>query len=173
MNDKLNNIIKENLLKLPKEAQEVLNNFKWKEICEEIGKAHKLLEPEIEQLKAVTALLLLGLVDGEFYAKNIENKVELTQEDSEILAKEVFEKIFLPISKEITEKVKAKVKDGGQKWNQNIDFIVSGGDYSAFIDRREPTKTESNSEGKDKTINPIKKMEDLKKVADLKSKFTI
>lgn len=173
MNDKLNNTIKEELMKMPKEIQEVLNSFDWMGKCEEIGKNHKLLYPEISNLQTETALILLGLEEEEYYAKNIEREVEISKEDAEKISKEIFEKIFKPIADQITEKIKAKVKDGGQKWNQNIDFIVSGGDYSAFIDRREPVKTESSIEDKNKMGNPIKKMDDLKKVVDLKSKFTI
>jgi len=173
MNEKLQNLIKENLMSLPKEAQEVINTFNWIGVCEEVGKAHKLLDPEIENLQTETALVLIGLEELRMYPLNIEKEVEITREDAENISKEITEKIFKPIAEQITEKIKSKVKDGGQKWNQNIDFIVSGGDYSAFIDRREPIKTEESSDNKNKTVNPVKKMDDFKKVEDLKSKFTI
>ena len=158
MNEKLKNIIKENLMVLPKETQEVISTFNWIKICEEIGKTHKLLEPEIENLQTETALVLVGLEELSIYALNIENEVEINKGDAENIAKEITEKVFKPIAEQITEKVKNKVKDGKQKWNQNIDFIISGGDYSAFIESRNPEIALIGDEDKNQQ-NPVKKID--------------
>ena len=79
MTEKLQKIIKEEIAKLPKENQEVINAFDWVKITEEIGKKYLLGESEIGDLQVETILVLVGLEEPDSYTRNIENEVEMKQ----------------------------------------------------------------------------------------------
>ncbi len=136
MTEKLQQTIKEEMVELPKEMQEVINSFDWIKITEEIAEKYSLDEDELNDFQLETLLLLIGSTDPEFYAINIENQVETTKEEAENIAKESFQKIFNPLNKLITENVKKNIQNKKLDWKQTLDFIVSGGDYSVFMEKR-------------------------------------
>jgi len=133
MTDKLQQIIKEEIEKLPKEAQDAINSFEWENIAEEIGKKYLLGESEINELQVEILLVLVGLTDSQFYVTTIENEIGLTKDEATKISNEVFEKIFVPISNAIEENIKKNLPNKNPNWKQSLDFILSGGDYSAFI----------------------------------------
>jgi hypothetical protein len=130
MTDKLKQKMEEEIMKLPKERQGAINAFDWSKVTEEIGKRHLLTESELNDFQLETGLVLLGLIDLDSYALNIENNVGTTQEESKKMSIEVFNEIFTPISRMIESSVKIK----NPNWNQRINFIISGGDYSTYIE---------------------------------------
>ncbi len=138
MTEKLQQTIKEMVDRLPKETQNAISTFNWAEIVEEIGKKYLLDEDEINDLGVETFLVLIGLADSALYAINIEDNVGTTKNDATKMATEVFEKIFVPISNIIEENIKKNLKSKDPNLQQSLDFILSGGDYSAFI---RPTTT--------------------------------
>jgi hypothetical protein len=165
MNEKSKAIIKEEMLALPKEVRGVIELSNWEKISEEIGKKHLLNEDEIETLQLETACLLLGLVDENSYLTNIENEAGTSREGAKKISGEIFEKIFEPIDSAITENIKRSGKDKSQKPDQTIDFILSGGDYSNFLEER-PASAPTDLP---KTNAPVKP----RTIADIKSKFTV
>lgn len=144
MTEKLKQTIKEEIGKSPKEAQEVLNTFDWVHISEEIGKKFLLSEDEINDFQIETLLVLVGLEDVYFYAENIENNVGTTKDEATKMAAEVFINIIEPIKNTIEENIRKNLKEENLNWKQSIDFIISGGDYSAFM-----TSTIENSSKED------------------------
>jgi hypothetical protein len=132
MTEKLKQIIKEEMVKLPKEAQEAINAFDWEKISEEIGQKYLLNEAEINDFQVETFLVLIGLEYPDSYANNIENEVGTSAEEAEKIADEAEEKIFTPIYNTLEENIK-KSSQGKNHWQQNLDFVLSGGDYSAFL----------------------------------------
>ncbi len=134
MTEKLTQKIKEELAKLPQDTQVAINSVDWGSICEEIGVKYLLSESEINDFQVETLLVLIGLTDGELFAQRIENSIETTEEKSVSMSQEVLEKIFTPIAKKMEEKVKSELVSKNIKWDQNISFITSGGDYSAFLE---------------------------------------
>ena len=72
----------------------------------------------------------------------------------------------------LTENIKKDLKNKSIHWQQNLNFILSGGDYTAFIRRPEnptrsaPDATMTGGQNGDDIFNPSK-------LDDLKSKFTI
>lgn len=133
MTEKLKNIIKEEVVKLPKEAQDAINSLDWGSITEEIGKKYLLDESEINDLQAETLTVLLGLTDLDLYAIDIENEIGTTKNDANKIAKEALEKIFTPIGETLIENIKKSGKHKNADALQNLDFILSGGDYFAFM----------------------------------------
>ena len=73
MTPKLQQTIKRELERLPKEGQDAIATLDWVTIAEEIGKAHFMDDAQITNLQTETLLVLIGAVFPEFYAINIEN----------------------------------------------------------------------------------------------------
>ncbi|MFH1366198.1 MAG: hypothetical protein ABIG99_02325 [Patescibacteria group bacterium] len=179
MTEKLKQTIKEEVGKLPKENQDVINNFGWEKISEEIGKKFLLTESEINDLQVETLLILIGLQDPDEYAQNVENNIGTSKAEAEKIADEVLQKIFTPINDILIENIKKSgvIKDTNTE--QNLNFILSGGDYSVFVTEKAPPLNE------EKKNTPIitPSLADIKanmqkttpppKMTDIKNKFTI
>lgn len=159
MTEKLQQTIKEEIAQLPKEMQEAVNAFDWVKVAEEIGKEFLLDESEIEDFQLETFLVLIGAVDPEFYAVNIENHVGTSKDEAVKIADEAFQKIFTPISNLIEENIKKNLANKKPSPEQTLNFILSGGDYSAFLEERNPPRLEKEAVGGGNE--------------DTKSKFTI
>lgn len=164
MTEKLKQIIKEEVTKLPKEVREAINAFDWAKIAEEIGKKYLLNESEINDFQVETLLVLVGLEDGDSYALNIEDNVGTSKDEAVKIADEALEKIFNPISNMLEENIKKNLQNKKPSPEQTIDFILSGGDYSAFVeragdetppgtDKAKPIGTSSVLDMKDKLVN--------------------
>ncbi len=126
-------IIEKEFAELPTEMREVLGSFDWIKTTTDLGKENGLSDEESDDLLLETFLTLIGAVDLKFYAINIENHVETTKDKAEKIAKEVFEKVFVPIKQLLDEKIKQELKNKKVTPLQTLNFILSGGDYSAFM----------------------------------------
>ncbi|MFA6586123.1 MAG: hypothetical protein WCS86_03105 [Candidatus Paceibacterota bacterium] len=167
MTEKLKQLIKEEMVNLQKESQEVINAFDWIKISEEIGKKYLLDENEINDLQAETSLILLGINNVDEYAPNIENNVGTSKNEAEKISKEVNEKIFEPIYDILAKNIKEKLKTKDPTWKQTLDFILSGGNYSVFIKREENQNTPTPETSKTTTLD------NGSKITDIKNKFVI
>jgi len=136
MTDKLKQIIKEEMEKLPQENQEAINALDWAKITEEVGEEYFLDENQVNNLEVETFLVLVGMTDLEFYAINVENQVETIKDDAEKIAEEITQKIFTPIKDILMENIKKNGKSENANAEQNLNFILSDGDYSSFIEER-------------------------------------
>lgn len=137
MTEKLKQKIKEEVAKLPKENQEAINAFGWEAISEDIGKKYLISESEINDFQVETLLVLIGLTDPEEYARHIENEIGTSKAEAEKISEEVFQKIFIPIGEAIVENIKKSDKLKNPDFNQNLDFILSGGDFSSFMKKND------------------------------------
>ena len=120
--DKVKQIIKEQIGKLPTESQQAINSFDWLAIITEIGNANKLLDADINALAIETTLAMCAISNPDLFAKNIEEEVLLSKEEAEKIEKEIEEKIFNPIMAKIPKKEEKK-----EETVENLDFILSGG----------------------------------------------
>lgn len=136
MTEELKKTIKEGITKLPKEAQEVMNAFDWITISYEIGKKYLLDENEINILQNEIGLVLIENNDQNLLTLNIENNVGTSKNEAVKIAEEISEKIFKPMFEKMELIVKNKIKNTTPKWDQSVNFIISGGDYSSFIESR-------------------------------------
>ena len=139
MTDKLKQKVIEEMVKLPKEMQEAISAHDWAKISEDIGKKYLLDEIEINNLQVETLLVLVGIEDGNYLAQNIENEVGTSKEEAEKIAEEVSQKIFNPLIQMLEEQIKKNMPTKSLNWNQNVDFVLSGGDYTAFLGERSDT----------------------------------
>lgn len=156
MTEKLQQLAKEKISKLPKETREAINSSGWIEITEEIGKKFSLSEININYLVVETLFVLVGIEYADSYEQNIENEVGTSKNEAEKISAEVFEKIFEPIVEKLEENIRKNMKDKNANWEQNTNFILSGGDYSVFIDNTEKTPARNASgladAGRDKLL---------------------
>ena len=167
MTEQLKQDIQEQLEFLPKESQEAINSFDWAKISEEIGKKYFLIGNDINVLQAQIGLVLVGLEGQDELAVEIEDEVGTSRENAQKISDEVVQKILKPIFENLSQKIKMSLKDRTVNWQQNLDFIMSGGDYTSFIQKRIETKDAERWVPKEtSTFNPSK-------LDDLKSKFTI
>lgn len=166
MTEKLKQKIKEEMISLPKESQDVLNTFDWEKISEEIGKKYLLDESEINDLQVETGLVLVGLVEVDEYTLNVENNVGTSKNEAEKIIEEVNKKIFNPIADIISKNIENKLKDNNPNYKQTLNFILSGGDYSVFMEKNYNPKT--NIE-----ILKTNTLDNSQKISDIKNKFVI
>ncbi|OGI60366.1 hypothetical protein A2641_01460 [Candidatus Nomurabacteria bacterium RIFCSPHIGHO2_01_FULL_37_25] len=134
--EKSKNLIGEEMLSLPKEMRDAINSFYWEKMSEEIGRKYLLNENEIETLQLETASFLLGLVDEDAYAGNIEDEVGTSKDEAKKISEEIFQKIFTPINNTFEENIKKNMPNRNPNAEQNLNFILSGGDYSVFMEER-------------------------------------
>jgi len=147
MTEKLQQTIKEELAKLPKEHQEAIGTFDWVKSSEEIGKKYLLNEDEINNLQVETLLVLVRLEEPDSFAKNIEDEVGTSKAEADKITEEILQKIFIPINVTLVEKIKNSEQVKDSKWNQNLDFILSGGNYSSFLEKKVNTTPTSPLSG--------------------------
>ena len=164
MREKLEKIIKEEMTFLPKEVQEAINSLDWARMAEEIGKKFLLTENEISNFQVETLLVLIGLEEGEAYVRNIENEVGTSKEEAEKIAEEAEQKIFTPIYGFLTENIKKNLKNKNLNWEQTLNFILSGGDYSTFLGRTDATNKSS-------ATNENQKVVGASNILDMKNKL--
>ena len=139
MTEKLKQIIKEEVGKLPKEMREAINSLDWGNVAEEIGKKYLLNDIEVNDFQVETLLILTGIQRDDSYAKNIEDNVGTSKDEAEKIAEEANQKIFTQIYNALTENIKKNIGNKNPDWKQNLNFVLSGGDYSVFAETRDDT----------------------------------
>jgi len=138
MTEKLKNIMEVEILKLPKDNQTAINSIDWGKITEEIGKRFLLTTTEINALQVETGLILINLIDMNTFEDDLENDIGLSINETKSIIEEIFDKVLTPIAESIKLSIKKRVTLENPSWDQTVNFILSGGDYSCFIE--EPIK---------------------------------
>ena len=167
MTEKLKQQLNEQMEFIPKESQEAINSFDWEKISEEIGKKYFFTEDDMDIFQADIGLVLVGLAEQEYLADDIEDDVYVSKDKAQKITEEIIEKIFKPIYENLVKNIKNKINMMPAHWQQNLDFILSGGDYTAFIRRVENPTSDKAIVGERKENTGFSKFDDLK------SKFTI
>jgi hypothetical protein len=160
--------IKDELSKLPRETQAAIESLDWLNLVEEISLKHLLTEEETVILQKEVFLALLGLRHADALITNIEDNVGTTKEGATEIAKDLHEKIFVPVANKIEENIKEKIKNSEINFEQTVDFILSGGDYSSFVEKR---KIQEPDEAEEVTKEQIQA--NLEKTMGTKDKFVI
>ena len=135
MTEQLKQKMNEEIAKLAKEKQIAINSIDWGNKTAEIGRRFSLSETEINNLQLETGLVLIGLFDFDLFVSNIENEVGVTAEQAKNMADAILNDIFSPISDKIMLSIKNNVRLSSVSWDKTIDFIISGGDYSVFVEK--------------------------------------
>jgi len=135
MTEILQQKIKDEILKLPKVKQDAINSIDWIKKVEEIGKIFGLIDEEVEKLQLETGLILSGLVNLNDLPYDIQNRIGLNESDTQKIIDELFQKVFDPIAFVITNDIKNNLENKKTRWDQAVNFIVGGADYSVFLEK--------------------------------------
>jgi ABC-type Zn uptake system ZnuABC Zn-binding protein ZnuA len=157
----LQNIIKEQSISAPKELKDVVLDFWWMDEIEKIGLKYLLTEEEVYDLQVEMSIYLLG-----FELKNLKSLIEeivyIDNDKLEYITKEFEEQITNPILSKLKEKLKEKINKKEPKWYQNVNFVLSNGEYIYFTDEVGTTNKFENPENKkeEKTSSNIEKLKE-------------
>jgi hypothetical protein len=146
MTDKLKQIVIEELAKVSPEQQGAINSLPWADISEEISKKYSLDESTLNDLQTETFLVLIGLEEPFDFSLNLGNNAGLESGTCEKIGQEIEERIFIPINDALIEKIKESDRAKASAWHQNVNFILSGGNYGAFMsDPDQPAPGDGNN----------------------------
>lgn len=118
MNTKTQNIIKEEMTKLPERTQKSINSIDWVNISENIGKKYLLNDEQINNLQLETFLVLIGLVNEDKYIENLKKYIKLDENKILTLEKDVVEKIITPV-------INYYKNSNNSELQKTLDFILS------------------------------------------------
>ncbi len=164
--------IAEYYVKLPKEAQTVFANMKWMEDLKRISAKYNLNEEQIATLATETTLVLLGIIHLNEYEKIIVSEFKISKESTDKIIAEIYISILKAVQPHLIKafdtnaKFLAEEKIKNAKWDDNIKFILSGGNYSYFMEKPESSSNFADTIRAIIPNNPIK-------ADDIKSKFVI
>lgn len=156
MNPELERTIKEQIQKLPQEVKNLISNVGiWDKILN-VGSKNRLNEKQARILLIETSLILFGLTNPEDLFYQLKEQLKVAENTIISVIKEVDEKIIGNLKKilidtynknvEVEEnKIKENVKNKNTNWQQNVDFALSGGDYSVFMEDRQKTPARNAS----------------------------
>ena len=117
-------------------------------------------------LQLETGLVLIGIESQDYLEFNISENVETNKNTTEKIIEEIKQKIFKPMFDNLEEIIKKDLKNKVITWQQNLDFILSGGSYTSFIKETRKINTQQQTLEDKKVFDPLK-------IDDLKNKFTI
>ena len=176
MDPETEKIIKKQIEKLPVEVRSIIADPKLGDKISNIGKKNGLNTEQIGVLQVETYLVMLGLMHIDEYTNQLKESLKidylkldniLTDMDNSILG-EIQDKInetYNKLDEDEIKEIKEGLKNKNQSWNQNVNFVLSGGDYSAFAE--EPEQNLNSIQKLDMPIGTTRKIEDMK------SNFTI
>ena len=97
MNNETENILKEQLTKLPPEVIAFLSSVDWNSKLDEISSLYNLDVDQSFDLKQETALVLAGLVHPDDFLQTLKGEVDLRESILEAVVDAVEQKVFAPV----------------------------------------------------------------------------
>lgn len=140
MDQEIEKIIEEQMKKLPIEVRTLFTDPRLNDKIINIGKKNGLNEEQLVIFLTETNLVMLGLVHPDDYSDELKSHLNI----NDLKADNITNDINTEILGEIREKLKEAYEktDGSSEiepdWEQNLDFILSGGNYAAFMESPPP-----------------------------------
>lgn len=91
---------------LSKESREAIDNVNWKLTIQEMNKRYS--PEQLENLETETELLLCGILNPEDYPKELETRMRITKEESELIINEMDRLVFKKIQEELEKRINNK-----------------------------------------------------------------
>ncbi len=194
MDPETEKIIKKQIEKLPLEIRSLIANHVLENKISNIGKRNGLSEEQIGTLQVETNLIILGLVPTDEYQNELKDhlKIDSLKLDTVIadMGKEILDgiqeklnEIYNKLDEDDIKEIKENMKNKNQSWNQNVNFVLSGGDYSAFAEENSPLEEypRSGGGGQNSSTPSLQAtpqegnqiLGTTRKIEDMKSRFTI
>lgn len=127
MTEELKKIIEETTLKFPEKIKGVINESNWIEKTKETGEKYLLNEEEINLLQAETSLVILGIIEKDFFLINLESRIGLSKNEATKISEEIDKNIFIPIEKQLKDTINIINPENFKNLEKTIKYIVSGG----------------------------------------------
>ncbi len=129
--------IKDHLMKLPKEVQDMIANSSWDQKIQEIGKKHNLRIDQIGILGNETMFVLLGMTHPDQYTHEIQTRLnviaskaaEISNDATELIFKNIREKLMGIYSRASEE---TEIAPEEEKTLERTGIIVENDPTSAF-----------------------------------------
>lgn len=176
MDPEIEKIIEKQMEKLPGEVKQLFAGEELKNKITNIGTKNRLSIEELGTLQLEIYLVLLGLIHPDNFPITLSENLKIEKTKLDQIINEVNEQVFRDIReklKEAYEKTNGILYDTGiipenPDWQQNLNFILSGGDYVAFLEERNDKNSpqKGNMPKSNIPVNP-------KRMTDLRDKFTI
>jgi hypothetical protein len=160
--------VKKQIENAPEEITSLIANPNTDKNIVDIGQKNELADTDLSDYQTETWLMLLGLTHPNDYESEIKNNCHIDEEAASKITKEIISKI---LTQEIREKllelykknsfventktyysekqrreIKNKIIAFEPEWEQNINFIVSSGDYSVFVSKEDYNNIETSKE---------------------------
>jgi hypothetical protein len=174
MNPETENIIKEQMKILPKEVINILADPAWSEKVLTIGRKNGLTEEQSQTLLLETNLVLLGLVHPDEYADELKNRLKIDEMKADNIVSDINREILSGVREKLiamfASQEQSFIEEGKKRalnadWQQNLDFVLSGGDYSVFLENAR-TQDSDNTQKADKLIGTSNILETKRKLVD-------
>jgi hypothetical protein len=115
-------IIEEQIQKLPKDVREAIISVDYNKKLEEIVKRQKILIDQAAKLETETSLVMIGLEPISSYINNLKDNLDLTSERAAEIARDVNETIFKPIRNSL-QNIGENI--GGESAEQTVPDVVT------------------------------------------------
>ncbi|OHA92310.1 MAG: hypothetical protein A3J09_02430 [Candidatus Zambryskibacteria bacterium RIFCSPLOWO2_02_FULL_51_21] len=96
-------LIQEQFQKLPLALQKALGEIPWKSLVNEIARLHNLKPEQVESIETETMFILYGFESPDDYVSNMVRETGIAEDLAYVIANEVNEKIFKPVSVKVEE----------------------------------------------------------------------
>ncbi len=151
MNSEIEKIIKEQMKILPVEVINILSDTTLGEKIITIGKKNGLSADQLEIFQRETYLVLVGLVNPDEYPKELEGRLKQDDLKLDNILNDIYKEILIGVRDKLTGMFNKNDKalsyekiEVTPNWMQNLDFIISGGDYAIFLENnRNPIESQT------------------------------
>lgn len=155
MDQELKNKINEKMNAIPPKYKEVIDNFGWEKIIEEVGKEHDLYYDQIESLYIETFLVILGLTDPDDFVYSLEDELVIENGKANELAKDIDTKLLTPLRNALEKKFPEGLSDEHLEDEDTIQNSITNPPASKPISFAEQKMNEPHSLQKNTSAVPI------------------
>ncbi len=171
MDENTKEIIQNEFASLPEPIQKLILSPSYQKTLSEIGEEFGLNQKELYALEGETTLAVMGLSPLDKFEDGLVGSMYIEREKAQRIALEIDEKVFSLI-RDLLEIMNEKDEDREHHWQQNLNFIMSGGDHEALM--IPPTNENSyipdtKSDNNQKVGGYV--LENESKITDIKNKF--
>lgn len=136
---------KEIIPKLPKEVQDVLNSDILHQNIEDLGLKYSLHYDQIGDLDMTTRRMLMGVEKKEEFVKNIEERLEIDNQMSQSIAKDINDVVINKIKEELRRRTEEENENGMEDVN-TVSVNEQKTDATPQISREEILSSIENPE---------------------------
>jgi|APSaa5957512622_1039677.scaffolds.fasta_scaffold113565_1 hypothetical protein len=129
-------LIQEELNKLPKYVRESLSFVKWLDTLQKVTQENHVHIDQVGEVRTETLLVLLGLIDSVEYVGKISEILDIKGDTLSKFITDVNERVFTPVRDEILKRRKASEKEGVTTQEKPVKESASTTSSKSFITQK-------------------------------------